>query len=245
LGRISCSCSGRAANGIHALLNTDQSDASNNADPGRTIQLVLLPWDNTIHSSVEFRCFIHRRRLCGISQYDVAIVPLLQDPMRARLFKRLIEHFHEEIATQIPYESCIMDIVVKTTEAARNAPTFATAIATDLDLEQPEVHNVAWSGGEHERWRVMLLEFNPFYADGNSGASLFDWKRDFSIVYHGHTVVSTVTSTASCHNSTTTITATTTTTTTKSVMRIRVPDPTRTYRGAADRSKPRVVDIVD
>ena len=29
-----------------------------------------------------------------------------------------------------------------------------------------------------------MLEFNPFYGDISSGASLFDWKRDRELIYN-------------------------------------------------------------
>jgi len=34
-------------------------------------------------------------------------------------------------------------------------------------------------------YRVYLLEFNPFYADISSGSCLFEWKRDFKLLYEG------------------------------------------------------------
>jgi len=205
--------------------DTDSTESySGHPDPGHQLQLVLLPWDTTIGKSVEFRCFVHKRRLCAVSQYDFSIATLLQVPERLRLFKRLIEDFYQQLKASIPYASCVMDVVVKRS----NAPilTFETA-EYDASSMFVEDNKDQWEGEEKERWRVHLLEFNPFYADGSSGTSLFDWKREFSIIYNGYKAVGDAAAEA------------------QTVLRYRIHDPNRTYRGALDNPRdPRICDIV-
>jgi len=239
--------SGRALNGFHAALGSPDTDTgARNSDPAApcSLQLVLLPWDRTIgEASIEFRCFVHRRRLCAISQYDTSIHPALQERQRVSLFKHLIDDFFVQLLPYIPYDSCVMDVVLKRTDASA-PPTFDTARAIPLDADRPEP-NYTWCGDEHERWRVMLLEFNPFYADGSSGGSLFDWKRDFALLYHG----ARKRSTESAATFSTTLVEQQPPEASEeqeycSVLRYRIPDPKRKYRGALDQSKPRVIDVL-
>eukprot|EP01103_Thecamoeba_quadrilineata_P010199 TRINITY_DN212_c0_g1_i1.p1 TRINITY_DN212_c0_g1~~TRINITY_DN212_c0_g1_i1.p1 ORF type:complete len:191 (-),score=36.26 TRINITY_DN212_c0_g1_i1:179-751(-) len=142
------------------------------SDAGTPTQLVVLKWDRSIDSSMEFRCFVHRKRLAAVSQYDCySVWPLLQVPDRVREIKGMIEHFHDQIKGQLPYESCVMDVVLKPrTKIERDEERFKTP-RTDLNIAA--------------EMRVYLIEFNPFFIDGSSGSSLFEWERDRAMIYFG------------------------------------------------------------
>eukprot|EP01102_Stenamoeba_stenopodia_P019925 TRINITY_DN761_c0_g1_i1.p1 TRINITY_DN761_c0_g1~~TRINITY_DN761_c0_g1_i1.p1 ORF type:complete len:561 (+),score=153.64 TRINITY_DN761_c0_g1_i1:106-1683(+) len=238
--------SGRAVGGIKGSMNKKTEEADERTqepagegegeeesgftikhpDPGHQLQLVLLPWDTAIGMSVEFRCFVHNRRLCAVSQYDFSASTLLQVPDRSALFKRLIEDFYQQLKPSIPFSSCVMDVVVKRSNAPN--PTFeSTKFDPKKAFLDDDDDKKEWRGEDKERWRVHLLEFNPFYADGTSGTSLFDWKREFSIIYNGYKAADKEDAEW------------------KTVLRYRIADPQKSYRGPLDKPRnPLVLDII-
>jgi len=218
---------------ISTFSNTDGDDdeeeeavSYRNPDPGQQIQLVFLPWDSSIDESVEFRCFVHNRRLCAISQYDLLISSLLQVPERLSLFKRLIEQFYQQMKTRIPYDSCVMDIILR----RHLTDSSTSSISSNPSKKEKDVQ---WRGEDKEKWRVHLLEFNPYYADGDSGACLFDWEREFSIIYNGFKFQHEERKGDEDKHENW-----------RTVLRYRAPDPKRNNRSALDSLDPFVVDVI-
>lgn len=62
---------------------------------------------------MEFRCFIHRNRLRAISQYQhQTFYAKLQDKAVQQTITARIAQFYGAIFMAVPYEDCVMDVVV-------------------------------------------------------------------------------------------------------------------------------------
>jgi len=133
-------------------------------DPAKSTHIILMPWMDDLMDSCEFRCFIHNKSLNAISQYDCYHPsPLLADVEMAVYFRDYIDYFHEQIKDRIPYSSYVMDVVI--------APNPINPLSSS-----------SRSNDNKNQWFCNLIEFNPFFADGSSGASCFDWKSDYDII---------------------------------------------------------------
>ena len=154
-------CSGRSRACLREYLATP--------DPSRPMNVVLLPWDHAMACSLEFRCFVHHKKLNCISQYDpYTVCRQLQPAASSLLLRDRIVFFHDQIKDRVPYPSYVMDVVFKPS---------SSSISSSSDEEQDPT--------DVSTLDCHLIEFNPFYADVSSGASLFDWERDYTLMYEG------------------------------------------------------------
>ena len=144
------------------------------------MNLICIPWNERIKGILEFRCFIHRKKLCAISQYDfVSSSSYFKDLSKVFEIKNAIENFHEQYKNFIPYLSYVMDVFVD--------PLFDDW-NNNWEKEDEEIEDERdfYSLNDKGKYfRVYLIEFNPFYADCGSGSSLFEWQNDFSMMYNG------------------------------------------------------------
>ena len=159
---------------MNRLIHSTRSKACFNEylkskDPGKSISVIFLPWDNNLNAALEFRCFVHLHKLTAISQYDCYhTFPMFANPELCFHIKERIENFYKQIKPFVPFHSCILDVMLKPVKDMRGEFIFQVTVSED----RPD-------------WRVHLLEFNPFYADVSSGAGLFDWQQDLDILYNG------------------------------------------------------------
>lgn len=138
-------------------------------DPSKSIAIIFIPWDNNLNSSLEFRCFVHKKKLTAISQYDCYhSFPMFANENFCFFIKEKIENFYDQIKAFIPYHSCILDVMLK--------PKYDTKGDLKFEVDVKE---------DRPDWRVHLLEFNPFFADVSSGAGLFEWGQDFEVLHNG------------------------------------------------------------
>lgn len=108
-----------------------------------------------IDPSKEFRCFIHRGVMTAISQYDCyRYNPKFKDPIVQIEIRDTIHKFYKKLYPFIPYEDCIMDVVL-------------------IDNEVKSWMNTG----------VMLIEFNVFGAECPCGSGLYSWDLDYNILY--------------------------------------------------------------
>jgi hypothetical protein len=145
--------------------------------------------------------------------------------------------------------------------SAASFPAFATfkplsssllanpSFTEEGEGEEEEKRDYSWQGEEKEKWRVFLLEFNPFYADGDAGTSLFDWKREFSILYNGYKLKGEREGNEKAEEGEEDkgkeVRGEQAEEEWTSVLRYRIPDPKRNYRGALETPRePKVRDVV-
>jgi hypothetical protein len=126
----------------------------------RTYDTLGLPMDHylmirqwaRIEPASEFRCFIYRNRLTAISQYHCYQYFRHLQGRHAEI-RDQISRFYEAIFRYLPYEDCVMDVI----------------------LVKPE--------DSFERLGVKIVEFNSFGSDGQAGSALYNWIQDESILY--------------------------------------------------------------
>lgn len=116
--------------------------------------LYFMPWDDTMNTKLELRVFVHKRRVCAISQYDCyspCIFNEYSDLDLKRLGNRVIT-FCEAIADKINQDSMVVDI----------------GIQPLLDKQNPP---------------IRLIELNSFGYWMCSGAGCFNWITDREKLY--------------------------------------------------------------
>lgn len=84
------------------------------------IAIMLREWCD-LPEPMEFRCFIHRNRLRAVSQYQCyTFYPQLQDrALQASIVARITQ-FYGATFMAVPYEDCVMDVVVWDERKARS-----------------------------------------------------------------------------------------------------------------------------
>lgn len=116
--------------------------------------LYFFPWDDTMSSNLELRVFVHRRRVCAISQYDsekVCIFNSYSDEALINLGRRIVE-FCESIALKVDIESMVVDVGIQPLINSKDPP-------------------------------LRLIELNSFGYWMCSGASCFNWTADRDKLY--------------------------------------------------------------
>eukprot|EP01094_Clydonella_sp_ATCC50884_P016152 TRINITY_DN2687_c0_g1_i2.p1 TRINITY_DN2687_c0_g1~~TRINITY_DN2687_c0_g1_i2.p1 ORF type:complete len:331 (+),score=58.07 TRINITY_DN2687_c0_g1_i2:742-1734(+) len=156
-------------------------------DPGKMLHVVLQRWDKAMDLGLEFRCFVHAGQLMAISQYDCySARTLLQDSASVLEIRRMIVSFYHSIRSRLPYDSCVLDCVLKpvnehilhSLDAQFDPLSMRLSSLQELARHLPED-----ALGESALWRVHLVECNPPFADVSTGAGLFDWERDFGLLH--------------------------------------------------------------
>lgn len=75
--------------------------------------LILREWMDKMPQDHEFRCFVHNKRITGISQYHCYYpFEALQDREHAQRVRDEIVAYHDEIKDGLPLPSYVMDVVV-------------------------------------------------------------------------------------------------------------------------------------
>jgi hypothetical protein len=122
--------------------------------------IVLRPWYD-IPEDMEFRCFIRKNELRAVSQYKLdTFYPHLQDIAIQNEIKIRISTFYENVEKYIPYEDCVMDVVI---------------------WDDARITSVNNSG-------IFIIEFNQFGGETTCGAGLYNWMIDRKILYEGDRV---------------------------------------------------------
>lgn len=118
-------------------------------------RIILRPWLD-IDEKWEFRCFIRNRKLRAISHYKCyTYYPEFQDKSVQETIRQRITKFFQSAKPHIPYDDCVMDIVIWD------------------DSEMPSFQN------QH----IHIIEFNEFGGETPCGAGLYNWVIDFDILY--------------------------------------------------------------
>eukprot|EP00300_Choanocystis_sp_HF-7_P003774 c12877_g1_i1.p1 GENE.c12877_g1_i1~~c12877_g1_i1.p1 ORF type:complete len:384 (+),score=74.82 c12877_g1_i1:163-1152(+) len=109
---------------------------------------------------LEFRGFIHQRKLTGLTQYnEFCYFPILQT-IQQQLLGLLVAEF-ESVLPKIPLDSFVVDFVL----ATASEQSAGAALDMDKRLQLPL-----------EDYHVRLIELNPLAEFAGTG--LFDWLRD-------------------------------------------------------------------
>ena len=116
--------------------------------------LILSEWKN-IPSEFEFRCFVYKNKLRAITQYGKEFETNVLFSSKKDYLKILekIKTFYNSIKNHIPYDDCIMDVLVWD--------------------EKQKSNNMG----------VFLIEFNCFGAETPAGSGLFNWIQDHHVLY--------------------------------------------------------------
>ncbi|KAG2378545.1 hypothetical protein C9374_008184 [Naegleria lovaniensis] len=121
--------------------------------------IAMRKWIPGHEIGLEFRGFVFERKLCALSQYFDALY--FEDLHNHKdIYLKAIQQFFEERKHQLPYENCVLDVMVmrnkeSTSDAEEEAPPSA-----------PTLENLT----------VQVLEFNPF--NKFTGSALFSWITD-------------------------------------------------------------------
>lgn len=125
-------------------------------------KLILRPWYD-LPEKWEFRCFIYKKKLRAISQYQCyTYYPDFQNEIIQNIIKSRIINFYESTKRYIPFSDCVMDVIIWD-----NAP-----IPSFLDQ------------------KVYIIEFNEFGGETACGSGLYNWVIDYDQLYNSeHTVI--------------------------------------------------------
>eukprot|EP00466_Bigelowiella_natans_P011041 jgi/Bigna1/90870/estExt_fgenesh1_pg.C_810086 len=75
--------------------------------------LILREFLDDLPQDHEFRCFIHKKCITAISQYDPKYVfSALQNRIYVEKLRNIIIKFHEKVAKALPFDSYVMDVAV-------------------------------------------------------------------------------------------------------------------------------------
>ena len=123
------------------------------------VPLYLLPWRNDWNENLEFRVFVHNKKVTSISQYvwhkDVGFT---EDIMKV-LTPKILD-FCEYVINKFPLFDFVVDIIVVLQD---NIEICGIDQNTNLNVE--------------------LVEFNSFGAELASGSALFHWLNDYNLLY--------------------------------------------------------------
>jgi len=113
------------------------------------ICLILRDFIPNLPVDHEFRCFVHKRKLTAISQYQCyCTFPAMQDVDHVIRCRDAIIQFHAEIDAHMPMADYVLDVIV-----------FP------------------------DTFECQVIELNPFGAAMSSGSALFNWIKDYELMY--------------------------------------------------------------
>jgi len=119
------------------------------------VNLIFRRWEGALRDDLEFRVFVHERRIVAISQYNhyccFDVLAGMDEAMRCRLRDKIIE-----------YVGRLLDRI--------EPPSYV------MDVALIEEKNVPLIEG-----RLVTIELNPFLE--TTGAALFDWKQDSDLLH--------------------------------------------------------------
>jgi len=119
-------------------------------------KIVLRPWYD-FPEKMEFRCFVHKKKLRAISQYSCyTYYPEFQDKLVQEGIRSRIIKFYSSIKEYIPYIDCVMDVV----------------IWDETPLSSFKNQN------------IYVIEFNEFGAETPCGSGLYNWIIDYDQLYN-------------------------------------------------------------
>jgi hypothetical protein len=150
--------------------------------------LVLSPWKADVSEGREFRVFVHEGVVTAISQYSCYLTfEWMADAARLEAVGAAIVRFlHARVLPHLPFIDCVVDVDVDVAGAGAHA-------GTDSDSGSASSSESATEEGRSGRGRAKLggdcefclrfIECNPFGAEMASGSALFDWTRDYNLMY--------------------------------------------------------------
>ncbi|ETO17398.1 hypothetical protein RFI_19924 [Reticulomyxa filosa] len=130
------------------------------------LNIIIRQYFKYFNPVMEFRCFVFQRQLNAISQY------LCYDNF---------DHLQVYFTLYVYICLHIGHIDIKTITRTRELIiSFYTIVKEKL----PYVNYVMDVFVDLENEHVFIVEINPFGAHSSSGSALFEWKKDFDILYH-------------------------------------------------------------
>lgn len=114
-----------------------------------SMQFVFREWIYDRDLALEFRAFVHNRKLTGVSQYyDMLYFEKLQT--NKLIYQQAILEFFDSVKDQLPWDDCVMDVLISEPEE------YDSLTIEDLSIQ--------------------VIEFNPF--NRYTSAALFSWTLD-------------------------------------------------------------------
>ena len=110
----------------------------------------------------EFRAFVFNGKLTAVSQYlDICFFEWLKENKQL-VKEKLFEFFSKEVKDRLPVENCVIDFAIV------DSSPFYSSIKFEQDTKS---------------MKLKIIELNPFYF--NTGASLYNWDHDISLLKYG------------------------------------------------------------
>ncbi|KAF0972947.1 hypothetical protein FDP41_008799 [Naegleria fowleri] len=131
--------------------------------------IALREWRDDVNLRNEFRCFVHKKKLVAISQYDQHVFHPHVCEHKEEYIHAVKEFFEKELSRRLEtqFESYVFDVMVLL--------SGERAVNNDIDDQSP--YGLTTSSF----CKVFLIELNPY--DYHSSACLFNWRTDASILY--------------------------------------------------------------
>jgi len=126
--------------------------------------LYFIPWRNDWNHNLEFRVFVHERKVVCISQYVTTKYTGWNKENIKPVSLKILEYCNNHIIPKFELNSFVVDVICV---SQNNIPIIDSS--THFDVE--------------------LVEFNPFGKELSSGSALFHWLNDSAMYGTGENVI--------------------------------------------------------
>lgn len=127
--------------------------------------LYIVPWRSDWHESLEFRVFVHNKKVTCFSQYVWHYDVGWNDNNIKIVAPHILEFCNTKVLPVFPLDSYVVDVIIVVdspmTHEKRKIPEFTSDTI----------------------FHIEVIEFNSFGAELASGAALFHWLNDYDKMY--------------------------------------------------------------
>ena len=118
--------------------------------------LYIIPWNDNWDETLEFRVFIHNKRLTCLSQYIWSKDLGWNYDTISNISPSIISFCNNDVIPKVQIDSFVVDIIIV-----------------------PD-------NNDNSKYSIQVIELNSFGAELASGSALFHWLNDYDIMYGSH-----------------------------------------------------------